>query len=71
MRNLYANTMPAAAMRQLFAVNPVRDSLGNAEPLPSIFPKGISPIVGVGSDGERCLQPAHWGFVMPQTSGHN
>jgi len=68
MCNLYANTMPAAAMRQLFAVKPERDSLGNAEPLPSVFPKGISPIVSLGSDGERWLQPAHWGFVMPQLS---
>ncbi len=68
MCNLYANTMPADAMRQLFAVNPAQDHLGNAEPLPAIFPKGMSPIVGLGSDGERWLQPAHWGFVMPQTS---
>ncbi len=68
MCNLYANTMPAAAMRQLFAVVADRDHLGNAQPLPAIFPKGMSPIVGIDSNGDRWLQNAHWGFVMPQVS---
>ncbi|MGI3212365.1 SOS response-associated peptidase family protein, partial [Roseovarius tibetensis] len=68
MCNLYSNTMPPEAMRQLFAVDPANDRLGNAEPLPAIFPKTMSPIVGVGTDGARWLQQAHWGFVMPQVS---
>lgn len=60
--------MPAAAMRQLFAVDAAQDRLGNAEPLPAIFPKGMAPIVGIGADGKRWLENAHWGFVMPQVS---
>lgn len=68
MCNLYANTMPVDAMRQLFAVDDAQDSVGNAEPLPAIFPKGMAPIVGVDTDGTRWLQTAHWGFVMPQMS---
>ena len=68
MCNLYSNTMAPDAMRQLFAVDAAHDALGNAEPLPAIFPKGLAPIVGVNDDGTRWLQPAHWGFVMPQVS---
>lgn len=68
MCNLYANTMPVDAMRQLFAVAAAQDKTGNAEPLPAIFPKGMAPIIGVDADGTRWLQNAHWGFVMPQVS---
>jgi putative SOS response-associated peptidase YedK len=68
MCNLYANTMPVAAMRELFSVRADRDRLGNAEPLPAIFPKGTAPIVGLGDDGIRWLANTHWGFVLPQTS---
>ena len=68
MCNLYSNTMAKDAMRQLFAVDAGHDDLGNAEPLTAIFPKGMSPIVGVNADGTRWLQTAHWGFVMPQVS---
>lgn len=68
MCNLYANTMPPAAMRQLFDVEPGRDQLGNAEPLPAIFPKGAAPIAALGNDGERELLNTHWGFVLPQVS---
>jgi len=68
MCNLYSNTMPPAAMRQLFAVSADQDQLGNAEPLPAIFPKGTAPVVGVADDGSRWLKNTHWGFVMPQVS---
>ena len=68
MCNLYANTMPVEAMRRLFAVQAGNDRLGNAEPLPAIFPKGSSPIVSLTEDGQRRLETAHWGFVLPQTS---
>ena len=60
--------MPVDALRQLFSVAAAQDKTGNAEPLPSIFPKGMAPIVGVDADGTRWLQNAHWGFVMPQVS---
>ena len=68
MCNLYSNTMAPDAMRQLFAVAAAHDALGNAEALPAIFPRSMAPIVGVNDDGTRWLQPAHWGFVMPQVS---
>ncbi|WP_255465920.1 SOS response-associated peptidase family protein [Salipiger sp. IMCC34102] len=68
MCNLYSNTMAVDAMRQLFAVDAAQDALGNAEPLPAIFPKGMAPIVGMNDDGKRWLQNVHWGFVMPQVS---
>ncbi|MFZ3583317.1 SOS response-associated peptidase [Loktanella sp. DJP18] len=68
MCNLYSNTMAKDAMRQLFTVDPAQDALGNAEPLPAIFPKGMAPIVGADTDGTRWLRPAHWGIVMPQVS---
>jgi len=68
MCNLYSNTMPQAAMRQLFAVDAENDQLGNAEPLPAIFPKGTAPVVGLADDGSRWLKNTHWGFVLPQVS---
>lgn len=68
MCNLYSNTMPPAAMRQLFAVKTKDDRLGNAEPLPAIFPKGTAPIVALNEDGQRALWDTHWGFVLPQVS---
>ena len=68
MCNLYSNTMPQAAMRQLFAVDAENDQLGNAEPLPAIFPKGTAPVVGIADDGSRWLKNTHWGFVLPQVS---
>lgn len=68
MCNLYSNTMPVEAMRHLFGVSTGADDLGNAEPLPAIFPKGRAPILGVRADGKRWLRNAHWGFVMPQVS---
>ncbi|SEN86450.1 Putative SOS response-associated peptidase YedK [Loktanella fryxellensis] len=55
-------------MRQLFAVDAAQDALGNAEPLPAIFPKGMSPIIGLAADGSRWMAQAHWGFVMPPVS---
>lgn len=60
--------MPVEAMRRLFAVKAEHDGLGNAEPLPAIFPKGSSPIVSIDEDGHRRLETAHWGFVLPQKS---
>lgn len=68
MCNLYSNTMPVEAMRQLFGVDQANDDLGNAEPLSAIFPKSTAPIVGVGEDGTRWLKNTHWGFVLPQVS---
>ena len=55
-------------MRQLFAVDAKQDQLGNAEPLPAIFPKGTAPMVAIDDNGERTLLNTHWGFVLPQVS---
>ena len=68
MCNLFANMMPKDEMRKLFAVDTSDDMLGNAEPLPAIFPKTMAPIVGMHDEGSRWLKNAHWGFVMPQVS---
>lgn len=68
MCNLFANITPQERMRQLFNVEFENDRLGNAEPLPAIFPKSMAPMVTVGKDGKRHLENAHWGFVLPQKS---
>ena len=68
MCNLFANTMPQSAMRDLFEVAAERDGLGNAPPLRAIFPRHDAPVVRRGADGARELAAMHWGFVMPQTS---
>ena len=60
--------MPAQAMRHLFEIDPANADIGNAEPLPAIFPKGVAPIVGAEANCVRWLRNAHWGFVMPQVS---
>lgn len=65
---LYSNILPPELMRQLFMVKPGLDHLGNAQSLPSIFPKTVSPMVTIGPTGERHLERAHWGFVLPQRS---
>ena len=46
---------------------PNRDLLGNAEPLPSIYPKYLTPIV-TADEGERSLVNASWGFLTPNKS---
>jgi putative SOS response-associated peptidase YedK len=68
MCNLFANTMPAEAMRRLFDVAPDRDRLGNAPPLPAIHPRDAAPVLRRAPDGARELAALHWGFLMPQTS---
>ena len=68
MCNLYSSTMPQDAMRGLFEVEADRDRLGNLAPLRAIFPRHDAPMVRRGENGARELVPAHWGFVLPQTS---
>ncbi|MEM9760793.1 MAG: SOS response-associated peptidase, partial [Pseudomonadota bacterium] len=65
MCNLFSNTLPPEAMRQLFGVK--RDRTGNQPPLPGIFPRHTAPVVRLVDD-ERELVPMHWGFLMPQVS---
>lgn len=68
MCNLYANIATAEAMRRLFQVAPGFDHLGNAEPRPAIFPKGLAPVVRLDPQGERELIEMRWGFLTPQVS---
>ncbi len=68
MCNLYSNTIPATAMRQLFDVAVERDRLGNAEPLPAIYPKHLAPVVRKGDEGKRELVPLSWGFRTTKKS---
>ncbi len=68
MCNLYSNTIPADAMRQLFDVAVERDRLGNAEPLPAIYPKHMAPIVRKDEDGARELVSLSWGFRTTKKS---
>ncbi len=68
MCNLYSNTIPAEAMRQLFDVSVERDRLGNAEPLPAIYPKHLAPVVRKGDESQRELVPLSWGFRTTKKS---
>jgi len=68
MCNLYSNTIPADAMRQLFDVAVERDRLGNAEPLPAIYPKHLAPVVRLDDEGNRELVPLSWGFRTTKKS---
>ncbi len=68
MCNLYSNTIPVTAMRQLFDVTVERDRLGNAEPLAAIYPKHLASVVGKGDEGKRELVPLSWGFRTTKKS---
>lgn len=68
MCNLYSNTIPADAMRQLFDVAAERNRIGNAEPLPAIFPKHVAPVVRKDENGHRELVPLSWGFRTTKKS---
>jgi putative SOS response-associated peptidase YedK len=67
MCNLFANTMPAEAMRRLFAVAPQADSLGNQPAQPAIFPDAAAPVALRGPDGAMALRRMRWGF--PRVAG--
>jgi len=68
MCNLFANTLPADAMRRLFDVGPDRDALGNLPALDAIWPRAEIPVVRRDADGGGSLARMHWGFLMPQVS---
>ncbi|WP_234999114.1 SOS response-associated peptidase family protein [Ruegeria sp. AU67] len=68
MCNLYSNTIPAEAMRHLFDVEAERNRLGNAEPLPAIYPKHLAPVVRKNEEGARELIPLSWGFRTTKKS---
>jgi Uncharacterized conserved protein len=68
MCNLYSNTTAQEAMRSLFDVSLELDRLGNAQPLPAIWPKYEAPVVRLDTEGRREMVMMHWGFLTPKTS---
>lgn len=55
-------------MRHLFRIELDQDHLGNAEPLPAIWPKYEAPVVRLTETGARELVKMHWGFLTPKVS---
>lgn len=55
-------------MRQLFDVAVEQNRLGNAEPLPAIYPKHMAPVVRLAEDGKRELVLLSWGFRTTKKS---
>lgn len=68
MCNKYANSLNQNLMREYFRVMREHDRLGNAEPLPAIWPKYEAPVVRLTPEGDRELVRMHWGFLTPQVS---
>lgn len=68
MCNKYANTLDQILTREYFRIMREYDRLGNAEPLPAIWPKYEAPVVRMTPDGNRELVRMHWGFLTPQVS---
>ena len=64
MCNLYSQTMPQDAMRQLFAPLQPADHLGNLAPQPQIYPDYPAPILRNGTAGPE-LAMARWGMPTP------
>ena len=65
MCNLYSMTTNAAAIRQLFAVDPAHDRTGNLPSMPGIFPDYPAPIVRNTAAG-REMTMARWGMPSSQ-----
>lgn len=67
MCNLYSVTTSQDAIRQLARFT--RDMTGNLPPIPAVFPNRMAPIVRTGTDSERELLMARWGFPPPSIPG--
>jgi len=63
MCNLYSVTKGPQAIRE--AARAMRDTTGNLEPLPGVFPDYSAPIVRNAPDGVRELARARWGMPSP------
>ena len=61
--NLYSMTKGPSAIRELF--NGVDDQVGNLEPLPSIYPDSLAPVVA-NTDNGLVLKNMRWGMPSPQ-----
>ena len=64
MCNLYSQTMPMDAVRDLFGVSHNRTQA--VPPADAIFPARFAAVIRLAADGERELVPMSWGFVLPQ-----
>ena len=67
MCNLYSVTKSQQAIRDLAKAmsGEWRNSTGNLEPQPSIFPDQLAPVVRSTPDGSRELIKMRWGFPSP------
>lgn len=63
MCNLYNIRTNQAAIRDI--ARAMRDSLGNLQVLPGIYPDCAAPIVRTAADGVRELAMARWGMPSP------
>jgi putative SOS response-associated peptidase YedK len=66
MCNLYSQTKPQDAMRDLFSVD--LDNSGNQPPLPGIFPDMLAPVIRNHGTGREMLM-MRWGFPPPPNAG--
>src|ERR1700749_3182566 len=67
MCNLYSVTKGQAAIIEF--VRAVRDTTGNLQPMPCVFPDYLAPIVRNAPDGVRELMLARWGMPGPPQFG--
>jgi putative SOS response-associated peptidase YedK len=66
MSNLYSVTTSQEAIRALAkALGEWRDSTGNLQPLPAVFPDQMAPVVRTTPDGAHELVMMRWGFPSP------
>ena len=63
MCNLYSLIKGQEAIRQL--TKAMRDTTGNLQPSPDVFPDYSAPIVRTAEDGVRELTMARWGMPSP------
>ncbi|MES2291788.1 MAG: SOS response-associated peptidase family protein [Pseudomonadota bacterium] len=68
MCNLYSHVKGPKAIRDLANAmgGPWRDSVGNLEPQPAIFPDTLAPVVRSMPEGGRELIMMRWGFPVPE-----
>jgi putative SOS response-associated peptidase YedK len=66
MCNLYSQTRPQDAVRELFRIRHNFDLTGNLPSMPAIFPAHDAPVIRQSDSGQRSMTIMNWGFVMPQ-----
>jgi putative SOS response-associated peptidase YedK len=63
MCNLYSASKGQSEIAEV--ARAMRDSTGNLQPLPGIYPDYAAPVVRAGTDGVRELAMARWGMPSP------